>query len=89
MAVAEINNLVLPTNTILVLPDVDDDTTPTGTIFKRSEMGCKRLAGRTGEYDVIEGNHILFVKEMAVKVKVNGVKYYAMNSRAVVGLIPE
>ena len=89
MAVSEINNLVLPNNTILVLPDIDDDTTPTGVIFRRSEMGGGRFDGKTGETVAIESNHVLFVKEMAVKIKVNGVKYYAMNSRAVVGLIPE
>ncbi|GAG59776.1 unnamed protein product, partial [marine sediment metagenome] len=33
--------------------------------------------------------HILFAKEMATEVNVDGVEYMAMHEHAVVGLIPD
>ncbi len=91
-----INNLLLPDNRILVLPDEGDNPTtgmliPTGTIFRRSTMGGGHFMvgsgdgiGKESEY-----SHVLFVREMTAEVTVNEVEYLAMHSDAVVGLIPE
>lgn len=84
---ATINDLVLPYNTILVLPDDGSETT--GVIFRRSPMGggvFKVAFGGIGGSE-IEYEHILFVKEMATEVEVDGVEYMAMHENAVVGLI--
>ena len=88
MATPEIDNLALPTGVILVLPDSAGSST--GMIFRKSPMGSGPFQSMTGELGGhIESNHVLFVEKMATEVKIDGVKYQAMNWRAVVGLIPE
>lgn len=84
-----INNLILPDNRILVLPDEGSDTT--GIIFRRSTMGGGHFVvgsggglGGENEYD-----HVLFAEYMATEVEMNGVEYLAMHTNAVVGLIPD
>ena len=89
MAIPIINDLLLPDNRILVLPDEGDKPT-TGTIFRRSTMGGGHFkvgsgAGLGGEN---EYDHILFAREMTTEVEVNGVGYLAMHTNAVIGLIP-
>ena len=84
-----INDLVLPNNVILVLPDEGDKPT-TGTIFRRSTMGggyfkvaFGGVGGSNRNYD-----NVLFVREMATEVEIDEVEYMAMHTNAVVGLIP-
>lgn len=84
-----IDNLVLPKNTILVLPDEGDKPT-TGTIFRHSEMGGARFHDADASIGgPTENTHVLFVKEMTTDVKIDGVDYLAMHENAVVGLIPD
>lgn len=88
MAIPVINNLVLPNNTIIVL--LDEDSQTTGTVVERSPMGGGRfraITGGVGGSD-LEYDHVLFAKEMATEVEVDGVEYLAMHQSAVVGLIP-
>lgn len=87
MAAPEINNLVLPNGTILVLEDVSGATT--GTITRHSKMGgCRFHDQDVGTGTPPENTHILFVREMVTEVIVDGVEYLAMHANAVVGLIP-
>jgi co-chaperonin GroES (HSP10) len=88
MAAPTIDNIMLPTHTILVLPDAPDATT--GVVFRRSKMGGGRFQGMNGSaVPIPESSHVLFVKEMATEVNVNGVEYLAMYERAIVGLIKD
>jgi len=82
MAAPIINDLVLPNNRILVLPDGET----TGTIFRRSAQGGGKFKGSADPE--IESAHVLFVKEMTTEVQIDDVKYLAMHVNAVVGLIP-
>jgi len=86
MATPIINNLALPEYRILVL--LDEDSQTTGTITHRSIMGggyfkVYSTIGISEEYD-----HVLFAKEMATEVEVDGIEYMAMHEDAIVGLIP-
>ncbi len=85
MATPIINNLVLSSSRILVLPDVDSDTT--GVIFRRSTQGGGFFKG--GSDPEITSDHVLFIKEMATAVEIDEVEYLAMHANAVVGIIPE
>ena len=84
-----INDLLLPKNIVLVLPDEGEQST-TGTITNRSEQGGGHFessavtSGAPMSYD-----HVLFVREMATEVNINDVEYFAMSECAVVGLIPD
>ena len=85
-----IDNLILPDNIILVLPDEGDKPT-TGTIFRRSTMGGGhfRVGSGGGLGEESEYNHVIFVREMATEVEVDGIEYMAMHQNAVVGLISD
>lgn len=89
MATPTIDNLLLPINVILVLPDEGDKPT-TGVIFRRSLRGGGRFQGENGTYPnpIIESDHILFVREITTEVIVDEVEYLAMHENAVVGIIP-
>ncbi len=84
-----INNLLLPENVVLVLPDEGEMPT-TGIIKRWSEQGGGRFesaaatSGKSIFYD-----HILFVREMTTEVEIDNVEYLAMHEDAVVGLIPD
>ena len=86
MATPIINNLVLPSNRILVLPDGAAGSSSTGTIFRRSAQGGGFFKGSSDPE--IESDHILFCKEMSVPVEIDDVEYLAMHVNAVVGIIP-
>ncbi len=90
MAAPIINNLLLPGNTILVLPD-EGSLPTTGKIFRwSSEGGGHFLTVANGNSGPVgEFTHILFVREMTTEVNINGVEYLAMYINAVVGLIPD
>ena len=90
MTTPEIDNLLLPDNRILVLPDEGDKPT-TGTICYRSTMGGGhfRVGAGNGLGVEVEYDHVLFVREMTSEVEVNEVEYLAMHESAVVGLIPD
>lgn len=77
---------------ILVLADDDSDTT--GVIVQQDLDGFRGLTKTPGpvgedepslpaEYHV----HIVFVKEMAVEVEINGVAHLAMHRNAIVGTV--
>ncbi len=83
MATPIINDLVLPNNRILVLPDGET----IGTIFRRSAQGGGKFKG-SADPEIVS-THVLFVKENAAEVIVDGVEYLAMHQDNVVGLIPE
>ena len=92
MATPIIDNLLLPRGSLLVLPDVDDKPT-TGVIERVSEAEPGRAkffasAGGTSAHPTDVGTHVLFLREMATEVEVDGVEYMAMHVNAVVGLIP-
>lgn len=80
------NDLILPTNRILVLPDEGENPT-TGVLFRKSEINGGRFVGSVTP--LLENAHILFVREMATEVEIDDVKYMAMHINAVVGLIPD
>lgn len=87
MATPVINNLLLPNHRVLVLPDETGATT--GTIEQVADLGSVKLDTKgTYEYPTDVGRRILFIREMATEVEVNGVEYLAMHEDAVVGLIP-
>ena len=52
-----------------------------GGVFKVAFGG---VGGSDRMYD-----HVLFIKEMATPVEVDGIEYMAMHETAVVGLIPD
>ena len=85
MATPIINDLALPGNRILVLLDTGSEST--GVIFQRSARGGGFFKG--GSDPEIESAHVLFCKEMAVPVEIDGVEYLAMHANAIVGLIPK
>lgn len=85
MATPTINNLTLPGNRILVL--LDEDSQTTGVVSHRSSQGGGLFIGAYNP--IVESAHVLFVKEMATEVKVDGVEYMAMHINAIVGVIPE
>ena len=86
MATPVIDNIVLPNDRILVLPD-EGDQPSTGTIYQRPVSGGRFWVGSGGLGS--QYNHILFVREMAAQVEINGTEYLAMHTSAVVGLIPD
>ena len=89
MATPIIDNLLLPNNRILVLPD-EGDNPSTGIICRRSEMGGGHfVVSVPGRNPVVEGEHVLFVREMATDVEVDEVQYMVMHDKAVVGVIPD
>ena len=88
MANPTIDNLVLNHGSILVLPD-GDETSTTGTIFRRSVMGGGNYrVGSVSSGSEIEYDHVLFINPLATPVKIDDVWYLAMKQNAVVGLIP-
>lgn len=89
MAVPVIDNLLLPVKCILVLPDEGSETV--GVIVKASEMGGGRFNSVFVQAQSMPTlhTHILFIKEMATEVNVDGIEYLAMHECAVVGLIPD
>ena len=87
MAIPVINDLALPSSRILVLPDVGQDPDRIGTVVLRSAQGGGFFKGSSDPE--IESAHVLFAREMASPVMVDGVKHYAMHRNAVVGIIPE
>jgi co-chaperonin GroES (HSP10) len=88
MATPIIDNLLLPNIRILVLPD-EGETPSTGTIYRRSEMGGGHFVGSVpGRNPIVESDHILFVREMATEVEIDGIEYMVMHEHAVVGVIP-
>ncbi len=89
MAAPVINDLILPRNSVLVLPDPGELPT-TGVIVRRSsEGGGKFESSNRTDGPLISYDHVLFVREMTTEVDVDGVEYLAMNQNAVVGLIPD
>lgn len=84
MATPVHNDLALPVNRILVL--LDDGSETTGTIFRKSVQGGGHFKG-SGDPEIIS-DHVLFIKEMATRVEIDEVEYWAMHIEAVVGLIP-
>ena len=89
MATPIIDNLLLPNNRILISPD-EGETPSTGTIYRRSEMGGGHfVVSVPGRNPVVEGERVLFVREMATEVEINGIEYMAMCQDAIVGIIPE
>lgn len=87
MATPVINNLVLPNNRILVLPDGPAGSSTTGVIFRRSAQGGGHF--KASADPEIASNHILYSRDMATMVEIDEVEYVAMQENAVVGLIPE
>lgn len=89
MAAPVIDNLLLPIECMLVLPDTGSETT--GTIFRRSSMGggCFNSVLIESRQFPTPHAHVLFAKEMTSEVNVNGVEYLAMHEYAIVGLIPD
>lgn len=89
MATPVIDNLLLPIECILVLPDVGSETT--GMIVRKSSMGGGVFNSVLIQSQQIpsQHTHILFVKEMATEVQVDGIEYLAMHEHVVVGLIPD
>ncbi len=88
MAAPVIENLLLPAAIILVLPDGVGATT--GTIFRRSPLGHGHFYGHNGTSNPLaEQSHILFAKDMAAEVIIDGIEYLAMHINAVVGLIKD
>ena len=85
MATPIINDLALPDSRILVLLDQDSETT--GVIFRRSARGGGFFRGSSDPE--IESDHVLFCKEMATRVEIDEVEYWAMHANAVVGIIPD
>lgn len=85
MATPIINDLALPGNRILVL--LDDGSETTGTIFRKSGQGGGNFVG-SSDPEIIS-DHVLFVKEMATRVEIDEIEYWAMHVNAVVGIIPE
>jgi len=75
------DNLILPDSRVLVLVDALSETT--GTIFRKSFWGGGQFATRVGVSD-----HVLFVKEAASPVEIDGQEYLAMHTEAIVGVIP-
>ena len=84
MATPIINDLALPSSRILVL--LDEGSITTGVIFRRSAQGGGFFKGSSDPE--IESNHVLFNKEMATPVEIDGIEYWAMHVNAVVGIIP-
>jgi len=94
MATPIIDNLLLPANRFLVL--LDEGSNCTGIIQSKSAQGYRRFIIPQEPVDpsqpsptVQEYDHVLFVKEMAETVEVNGVAYIAIHGNAIVGLIPD
>ena len=89
-----INNIVLPANRCLVLPDEGSSTT--GTLFRCSLQGFRRLVqGQPMPEDPDESpppaipyTKVLFVKEGCTEITVDGVEYQAMHQDNIVGVIP-
>ena len=87
MAIPIINDLILPRNIILVLPDEGQDPERVGVVVQRSIMGGGYFKGSADP--VLESSHVIFAREMAAPVIIDGVKHYTMHENAVVGLIPD
>lgn len=89
MAAPVIDDLLLPINTVLVLPDAVDATT--GVVTKRSSEGGGhfRTVANGNSGPIQEYSHILYVKEMSTEVNIESVEYLVMHESAVVGLIPD
>lgn len=89
MATPIINNLVLPHNCILVELDADSQTT--GTIIRRSMMGGGQFkaVSDNGSGPEISYDHVLFCKELATEIEIEGLEYLVMHQSSVVGLIPD
>jgi len=85
MATPVVNDVALPNDRILVLPD-EGNQPSTGVIFRRPVSG--------GNFWMDNGNletrynRVLFVREMAAEVLIDDTEYLAMHTDAVVGLIP-
>ena len=91
MATPVIDNLILPVNRCLVLADEDSKTT--GVIFRKSAQGFFRLEQGQALIDeqqspAVPYDHVLFIKEGAVEVEINGVEYLCMHQSNIVGVIP-
>ena len=83
---ATINDLVLPNGAILVLPD--DGSATSGTIVRTSPMGGGHFIVSFGGIGGIETEYtnVLFVKEMATEVTIDGVEYLAMHQSALLAI---
>lgn len=88
MVAPVIDDMLLPVCRLLVLLDEESETT--GTIVRVSAMGGGRFDSTYIQAQTQPAQHarILFVKEMATEVTIDGVEYRAMTEGAVVGLIP-
>ncbi len=87
MAAPIINDLALPSSRILVLPDGAAGSSSTGIIFRRSALGGGFFKGSSDPE--IESSRVLYARNMATVVEIDGIEYMAMHVNAVVGLIPE
>jgi len=95
MATPTIDNLVLRSGRCLVRPDQGSKTT--GVIVQTSAQGFKPLIQvpangadpNSPPVPAVLFTHVLFVKDGAVEVEVDGVKYLAMSQNNVIGLIPD
>lgn len=87
MATPVHNDLVLPLGRVLVLPDGPAGSSTTGVVFRRSAQGGGRF--KASSDPEITSNHLLYARDMATVVEIDGIEYMAMHEHAVVGLIPE
>lgn len=92
MATPIINNMLLPGGRILVLPD-EGDKPSTGIVVRRSMRGGgifkSSPSGHVPTPPPEESDHVVFVREMAVEVEIDGINYLAMAQESVVGIIPD
>ena len=82
---------------ILVLPDEGSDTT--GVVYKKKLRGYHGLMNGISHSDPddsespmtpeVHHNHVVFVREGAVEVEIDGVTYLAMHINNVVGYISD
>lgn len=86
MATPIINDLVLPRDRILVLPDGAAGSSTTGTIFRKSAQGGGNFKG-SSDPEIIS-DLVLYARDMATVVEIDSVEYMAMHVTAVVGIIP-
>lgn len=84
MAAPIINDLLLPTGVVLILPDAPDAST--GVVVRRSQTGGGFFKGGN---PIVESSHVLYIKDgQTTEVEIDGVEYLSMSEQAVVGIIP-
>ena len=79
---------------LLILPDTGKDDR--GVIYKSNLGGWRCLEispepTEPGEFSpqIENYNHIIFIKEMATEIEIDGVTYLAMHRNAIVGILTD